>query len=124
MTMRQSIAAAQTVEPRADATGAATAEFRFGANDPVFAGHFPHRPILPGVFQLELARVVAEKVLGCPLFVREIARAKFQQPILPEETVRVDLKLTEKDGIVQAYAGFTVGGRAAGETTLLLCRND
>jgi 3-hydroxymyristoyl/3-hydroxydecanoyl-(acyl carrier protein) dehydratase len=124
MTMRQSIAAAQTSQLRADATGAMSVEFRFGAADPVFAGHFPQRPILPGVYQLELARVVAEQALGCSLFVREISRAKFQQPIQPDETVRVDLILSEKDGIVQARAGFSVGGRAAGETTLLLCRND
>jgi 3-hydroxyacyl-[acyl-carrier-protein] dehydratase len=124
MTMRQSIAAAQTSELRADATGAMTVEFRFGASDPVFAGHFPQRPILPGIYQLELARVVAEQMLGCRLFVREISRAKFQQPIRPEETVRVDLKLSEKDGIVQAHAGFSVGGHTAGETTLLMCRND
>ena len=123
MTMRQSIDAAQTGEVQGDAMSA-TAEFRFGASDPVFAGHFPQRPILPGVFQLELARVVAEKALGCRLFVREISRAKFQSPILPEETVRVDLKLSEKNGIVQAHAGFSVGERAAGETSLLLCRYD
>lgn len=124
MTMRSSIAAAQISRPPTDGDGATTLEFRFGADDQVFTGHFPGRPILPGVFQLEMARVAAEKVLDCRLSVREISKAKFLQPILPGETVRVDLKLSEKDGMIRARAEFFVGARVAGETILLLCRND
>ena len=62
----------------------------------MFAGHFPDRPMLPGVFQLEMAHVAAESVLNCPLAVREIPKAKFQRPILPGEIVRLELKLSEK----------------------------
>ena len=123
MTMRGSIAAARLGEPLSNADGTTTLEFKFGADDPVFAGHFPGRPILPGVFQLELARVAAELVLQCALDVREIRKAKFQRPILPGETVRVELKLSEQAGAIHARAGFSVGGQAAGETTLFLWRS-
>jgi 3-hydroxyacyl-[acyl-carrier-protein] dehydratase len=98
-------------------------EFRFAADDPVFAGHFPGNPILPGVFQLELTRIVAESVLKCSLTLREISKAKFRLPISPGETIRVELKLTEKDDTVQARASFAVGGQPAGETILLLRRS-
>ena len=124
MTLRDSIFAARLGEPRPNADGSTTLEFKFGADDPVFAGHFPGRPILPGIFQLELARVAAESVLNCALAVREIRKAKFQRPVLPDETVRVELKLSNKDGVIQAHAVFSVNGQAAGETNLLLCRSE
>ncbi|HEY2330174.1 MAG TPA: hypothetical protein VGI63_10230 [Verrucomicrobiae bacterium] len=122
--MRDSIAAARMGGPLSNADGTTALQFKFGADDPVFAGHFPGRPILPGVFQLEMARVAAELVLQCALAVREIRKAKFQRPVLPGETVRVALKLSEKDGTIQAHAGFSVGGQTAGEATLLLWRRE
>ena len=70
--MRESIAAARIGEPRPDGDGRTVLEFKFAASDPVFAGHFPGRPILPGVFQLELAHVAAELVLKCALATRTI----------------------------------------------------
>ena len=120
MTLRDSIGAARLGDPRQNADDATVFAFQFGAEDPTFAGHFPGRPILPGVFQLEMTRVAAESVLNCPLSVREIRKAKFQRPIGPGETVRVELKLTRNDGVIQARASFSVDGQAAGETVLLL----
>jgi 3-hydroxymyristoyl/3-hydroxydecanoyl-(acyl carrier protein) dehydratase len=121
--MQSSITAAQIGEPQKNADGTNVFEFRFGSDDSVFAGHFPNRPLLPGVFQLEMARVAAESVLDCPLAVREISKAKFQRPILPDETVRLELKLSETSGAIQTRASFSVKGQAAGETILLLWRN-
>ena len=123
MTMQNSIAAARIGAPQQNADGTSVFEYRFGANDPTFAGHFPNRPLLPGIFQLEMARAAAESVLNCPLAAREISKAKFQRPILPDETVRLDLKLSESAGAIQARASFSIGGQPAGETILLLWRN-
>lgn len=120
MNMQQSITAARVNGPQREADGSAVFEFRFPATDPVFAGHFPGRPILPGVFQMEMARVAAELVLGQKLIVHEIAKARFSRPILPDETVRLQLKLSEKDGLTHARAGLSVNGQAAGETILFL----
>jgi 3-hydroxyacyl-[acyl-carrier-protein] dehydratase len=124
MTMRNSIAAARIDGPRREADGTVVFEFRFGADDPTFAGHFPTRPLLPGVFQLEMARAVAEWALDCPLTVREVCKAKFLRPILPDEIVRLELKWSEADGTILARAGFSVGGQPAGETVLRLWRSD
>ena len=124
MTMQGSIAAARLSGPSLQPDGSVAFEFRFPANDPVFAGHFPGHPILPGVFQLEMARIAAELALGGKLSVREISKAKFQRPILPDELVRVDLKFSEQDGSIRVRAGFSVGAQPAGETQLLLWRND
>ena len=123
MSMRDSIASSRVSDPRQNAEGATVVEFKFDPADPTFAGHFPGRPILPGVFQLELARVAAELAFGCSLSVREIRKAKFQRPIFPGETVRLELKVTTDAGAMRARADFSVDGQPAGETVLLLCRN-
>ena len=124
MTMRDSITAARLGEPQQNLDGTVAFEFQFPAEDLTFTGHFPGRPILPGVFQLEMTRVASELVLKCVLVVREIRKAKFQRPILPGEAVRMELKLSEKDEVIQARADFSVAGQAAGETVLFLRRSE
>jgi 3-hydroxyacyl-[acyl-carrier-protein] dehydratase len=121
--MQSSIAAARIGEPQKDVDGTSVFEFCFRADDPVFAGHFPNRPLLPGIFQLEMARGAAEIILDCPLAVREISKAKFQHPILPDETVRLELKLSAAENAIQARANFFIEENPAGETILLLWRN-
>lgn len=123
MTMRASIAAAQICGPRVEADGATVVEFRFSKDDPTFAGHFPRRPVLPGVFQIEMVRTVAEQILNCSLTMREISKAKFLRPVLPDEVLQLVLKLLEKDNAIFTRAAFSVGGRPAGETLLTLWRN-
>ena len=123
MTVRDSITSAR-LHPPLRREGTVSLEFRFDADDPTFAGHFPTRPILPGVFQLEITRMAAEWALNCSLTLREIRKAKFLRPILPEEIVHVELKLAEKDNIIEARAELSVIGRPAGETHLILWRDD
>jgi 3-hydroxymyristoyl/3-hydroxydecanoyl-(acyl carrier protein) dehydratase len=122
MNMLDSISAARITGPHSTTDGSHIFEFRFPASDPTFAGHFPLRPLLPGIFQLEITRVAAELALNSPFDIREITKAKFLRPIIPEETVRVELKLSEKADMIQARANFSVTGQAAGETILLLAR--
>lgn len=123
MTMQDAIRRAQKVGPRINADGKAQFEFCFPADDFTFAGHFPNRPLLPGVFQLEIVRIAAEAALKQRVIVREIVKAKFLRPIIPEEIVRVELKLTEKPDTIQARASFSVLGQPAGEAILHLARS-
>lgn len=118
--MQASIAAARVNGPSPQADGTASLEFKFAATDPLFAGHFPKQPLLPGVFQLEMARLGAEWILGQRLTVREICRAKFLRPIIPAELIRMNLKLSEDKSAIGVRASFSVGGQAAGETVLKL----
>lgn len=121
MTMRDYIFVARKSGPTTQADGAHAFEFNFSVDDPTFAGHFPGRPILPGVFQLEIVRMAAEWIQNRPLAVREIAKAKFQRPILPGETLKLNLQLSEADDVISARANFSCGGQPAGEAFLKLC---
>ena len=124
MTLRESIAAARISGPEPAPDGSAVFGFRFGPEDPVFAGHFPTRPLLPGIYQLEMMRTALEWVLICRLGVREVSRAKFQQPIYPAAIVRLELKWSEAGDTIRARAHFSVDGQRAGDTTMSLWRSE
>jgi len=73
------------------------------ADHPAFAGHFPGRPIVPGVVLLDRAISLAEAWLGSAVADWQIGNAKFLNPVGPGET----LEFTLKTGIGATIA-FTV----------------
>lgn len=54
-----------------------------------FEGHFPGRPILPGVSQLALVFDALSKAQGRPVPVTGIAFARMRQPVLPGEPLQL-----------------------------------
>lgn len=85
------------------------------ADHPAFAGHFPGRPIVPGVVLLDQALLFAEKWLARPVDRWQIAQAKFLSPVAPGETLSFALSLTPRGSIA-----FTVssGGREVASGSL------
>jgi 3-hydroxyacyl-[acyl-carrier-protein] dehydratase len=67
-----------------------TRSFAVADSQPVFAGHFPDNPILPGVFLLAFARATLAEAAGRPCRIAGIQRQKFLVPVLPAHTVRVE----------------------------------
>ncbi|WP_300452454.1 hypothetical protein [Accumulibacter sp.] len=57
------------------------------AGHPALTGHFPGRPIVPGVVLLDRALLFAEALLGRPGLAWQIAQAKFFRPVGPGETL-------------------------------------
>ncbi|RQO68822.1 beta-hydroxyacyl-ACP dehydratase [Aquitalea sp. FJL05] len=54
---------------------------------PAYAGHFPGRPILPGVVLLDQAQLVIEK--ACGVLLGGLSLAKFHSPVTPGEGLRI-----------------------------------
>jgi 3-hydroxyacyl-[acyl-carrier-protein] dehydratase len=54
---------------------------------PAFAGHFPGRPIVPGVVLLDRAILFAEELLGQTAIPWQIGNAKFFSPVAPGEAL-------------------------------------
>lgn len=59
-----------------------------------FDGHFPGRPILPGIVQIQIARAIIEKGVNFSLQLDEIVRGRMSIPVEPYDTVRVEIKWT------------------------------
>ena len=96
------------------------------ANEPQFTGHFPGRPIMPGVLMVEaLAQTAGIAVLTLDEYRGKIGlfagidECRFRRLVVPGDTLRLDVtveKLRGMFGRVKAIA--TVEGEAAVEATL------
>jgi 3-hydroxyacyl-[acyl-carrier-protein] dehydratase len=111
---------------------AVTARWRIAGDEPWLAGHFPGRPVVPGVLQLEaLAQAGAVAVLAhpdhagrLPLF-GGVEDARFRRQVLPgdELVLEVELdRLGSRGGWGRARA--TVDGAEACRARLLFVLAD
>jgi 3-hydroxymyristoyl/3-hydroxydecanoyl-(acyl carrier protein) dehydratase len=82
-----------------------TANFTIPSRHPSLAGHFPGRPIVPGVILLDQ---VLALISGAPTGCVRLESAKFMAPVLPEREVAVEWTV-----LLGGEANFTcrVGGR-------------
>lgn len=79
-----------------------TAELEVAEDLPLFKGHFPNHPVLPGVIIMEaLAQAASFCVLvergaeGSVGFLTGIDKAKFRRQVLPGDTVRLDARIVK-----------------------------
>ena len=76
------------------------------ADHPAFAGHFPGRPIVPGVVLLDEALRCTESLLAAPAAGWQIAQAKFLSPVGPGETLRIRIERSPRGNYnFSIYAG-------------------
>lgn len=57
--------------------------FEVGRDDPAFDGHFPGRPILPGVALIARAMAALERATGTQASDWTLESAKFASPVAP-----------------------------------------
>ena len=94
-------------------------------NEPFFAGHFPDRPIMPGVLIVEAlaqaAGVLAVESLGLAgsgklVYFMAIDSAKFRTPVEPGVLLRLQVEFVQKRSTVCKFAGKAmVGEKLAAE---------
>jgi len=65
--------------------------FAVEADHPVFEGHFPDRPILPGVMQVDWAIRLGQEAFGPLGAFSSLEHLKFQAVITPEEPIELRL---------------------------------
>ncbi|MEP6633410.1 MAG: hypothetical protein ABJA62_04300 [Luteimonas sp.] len=63
-------------------------QFSISADHPSLPGHFPGRPIVPGVVVLDRVLAAIETEHG-PLGALRLPQVKFLRPLLPEQTATV-----------------------------------
>jgi len=96
------------------------ATVRIPATHPALPGHFPGRPIVPGVVLLQCVLDEAERWLGKKLSVRTLPQAKFSTPLFPEQEAELELRLSGKElrfSVTRAARVVAQGRFATGSTT-------
>jgi len=102
------------------------------ANEPFFQGHFPDKPIMPGVLIIEamaqVAAIMAYLASGSEAenkvsYFMSIDNARFRKPVKPGDTLRIEIEtLFHKRGIWsvagKTYVGETLVTEAELKATL------
>jgi len=99
-------------------------------NEPHFQGHFPHRPVMPGVLMLEAlaqaAALLAFDTLGetpddqTVYYFAGIDGARFKRPVEPGDQLILEVELDRmKSGIFKFKARAKVGDDIATEAELM-----
>ena len=92
------------------------------ANEPFFQGHFPDAAIMPGVLIVEAlaqaggAALLRSQAEGMLAMLAGIDNFKFRKPVVPGDTLRLEVELVRLRGpIGKVAARATVDGEVAAE---------
>ncbi len=96
------------------------------ANEPQFTGHFPDRPIMPGVLMVEalaqtagIAVYTLDEYRGKLGLFAGIDDCRFKRMVVPGDTLRLEVNVEKLRGMFgRVRASATVDGEIAVEATL------
>jgi 3-hydroxyacyl-[acyl-carrier-protein] dehydratase len=98
-------------------------------NEPFFPGHFPGRPIMPGVLIVEaMAQTAGVLVFNSisgenrqkPVYFLGIDNVRFRKPVIPGDQLRLELEITRHRQSIWGFSGKAfVDGKLAAEADLL-----
>lgn len=99
-------------------------------NEPFFQGHFPHRPVMPGVLILEAmaqaSAILSFKSIGTlpnkesVYYFVGIDKARFKRPVEPGDQLRIESRILRKmKGIWLFEASAHVGDQLAASAELM-----
>jgi UDP-3-O-[3-hydroxymyristoyl] glucosamine N-acyltransferase len=102
-------------------------------NEPFFAGHFPGKPVMPGVLLIEAMAQAGALMLqqqieergGKLLYLTGISDAKFRRPVVPGDQVRFEVDVVRiRSGHSRLACKALVDGHLAAEAVLSSTRVD
>lgn len=102
-------------------------------NEPFFQGHFPGKPILPGVLILEAMAqatgILAFTMVGKPndgelYYFAAIDNARFKRPVVPGDQLILDVEyFKEKRGIASFRGVASVDGKVVCQADLMCAKH-
>jgi 3-hydroxyacyl-[acyl-carrier-protein] dehydratase len=103
-------------------------------NEPFFPGHFPGRPIMPGVLIVEaMAQTAGILVFNSlpqepnkpPIYFLGIDNVRFRKPVIPGDQLHLELEITKHRQSIWGFKGKAlVDGKLVAEAELLAMLGD
>ena len=109
-------------------------------NEPFFTGHFPHRPVMPGVMMLEaLAQAAAilavesmaaaggdaDLAKGKVPYLASLDAVKFRRPVVPGDRLELHVEVIKGKGSIWKYKGQAiVDGKVVTEAEIMAVISD
>lgn len=97
-------------------------------NEPFFTGHFPQRPVMPGVLIIEamaqtsallVVHTLGEKAEGKLVYFMSVDEAKFRKPVVPGDQLRIHVeKLQSRKNVWKFACEATVDGQRVAEAKI------
>jgi 3-hydroxyacyl-[acyl-carrier-protein] dehydratase len=92
--------------------GEITASLDINKSCPIFKGHFPGQPVVPGACMLQLVKDVLEQALAADFQLKKAGHLKFTSMIVPAVNDMLELHITYKpilDGVLHVTAKLVDG---------------
>jgi 3-hydroxyacyl-[acyl-carrier-protein] dehydratase len=94
-------------------------------NEPIFQGHFPQKPVMPGVFMIEaMAQTAAAYTSytenldteGKVVLFMGVDKARFRRPVVPGDQLRIAVRTVQRRPPVWRFEGVaSVDGKKVAE---------
>jgi 3-hydroxyacyl-[acyl-carrier-protein] dehydratase len=94
--------------------GALRAQLRLRVSHRIFAGHFPGRPVLPGVCLVQLVQELAAPAAGSAVRLVRAGPIKFITMIDPDRDAAIIMTLTGKEAATREWEITAEGSNAGG----------
>lgn len=96
---------------------------RFDASHPIFAGHFPGHPVVPGACLVQIAEELLVTQLGQTVRFTSVRNLKFRQPVMPDQEVTVAI-LPVKEQIINCQLSINQSISASFTATYMCLDSD
>lgn len=87
------------IETQETAETTIDSQIALNVNHPIYKGHFPQQPVVPGVCMMQLLAELTSNALGRKVQLKKANQAKFLVPIVPENApnLTVNIKYVEQE---------------------------
>ncbi len=102
-------------------------------NEPFFQGHFPQKPVMPGVLIIEalaqatgLLAMESEEVSGAAIYyLVGVDKARFKRPVVPGDQLRLEVSVTRQRRGIWSFSGkATVDGAVCASAEIMCTARD
>ncbi len=86
-------------------------------NEPYFAGHFPHEPIMPGVLIIEAMAQTSAILIGASINLKaekkliyflSLDKTRFRKPVVPGEVLELHVKYKSNRGLIWSFTSEAI----------------